>query len=324
MSLLGKMMGFGRNEHYDRGIRLFDQGRYEEALGALGLAATQKNGKPDEVTERLIAFYTAESYTHLGHLAMQHGGWERAAECFARALEIHPHYADLHFHRAQSLRALKQMDPALTEMENALAINPRFAKAHFYKGLIQYELGDRNTGLQSLCLALELEPGFRTEAFTKGLSYHHADDFLAALQAFEQVSHTEVDEILFHYKLGDDLLRRGLYDEAVSEYQKALTLNPNYADIHNHLGMALSMKGLCDEAITAFETALRINPRFVEALLNLAILLRDNGRAEEARARFQAALELDPHNSIARSNLGLSEEAPVPGSLEETPFLRAA
>lgn len=309
MSLLGKMMGFGRNEDYDRGIRLFDQGRYEEALVALEQAANRKNGKRDEVTERLVTFYIAESYTHLGHVSMKHGCWERAEECFRKALEIHAQYADLHFHLALSLRALRRLTDALSALENALDINPRFAKAHFYRGLVQYEQEQRNEGLQSLCFALELEPGFRTEAFSKALNYHHSGDFLAALQTFEQVSHTEVDDILFHYRLGDDLLKRGLYDEAITEYQKALTLNPNYADVRNHLGLAYSMKGLCTEAVVEFEYALRINPRFVDAMVNMAITLRDNGRAEEARTHFQHALELEPYNSIARSNLGLSDSA---------------
>ena len=48
---------------------------------------------------------------------------------------------------------------------------------------------------------------------------------------FETVSHTEVDDILFHFKLGDDMYRRGMYAEAIEEYQKALVLNPNYAEI---------------------------------------------------------------------------------------------
>jgi len=38
MSMLGRMFGFGRNEHYDKGLRLFDQGRFEDAIAELTLA----------------------------------------------------------------------------------------------------------------------------------------------------------------------------------------------------------------------------------------------------------------------------------------------
>src|SRR5690242_14298138 len=132
MSMLGKMLGFGRNEHYDKGIRLFDQGLYEEAVAELVLACRANGGRPDEMTERLCRFYTAEAYAHLGHAALKNRQWERAQECFREALERHPHYADLHFHLALAYRATGVLDAALASLEEALAINPRFAKAHFY------------------------------------------------------------------------------------------------------------------------------------------------------------------------------------------------
>src|SRR5439155_12060812 len=119
---------------------------------------------------------------------------------------------------------------------------------------------------------------FRTEAFQSGLAYHQSGDFAAAGRSFEQVSYTEVDDILFHFRLGDDFFKRGLYDEAISEYQNALSLNPSYADIHNHLGISFSAKGMVNGAIAEFRNALAINPRFVDAMLNVAITLRDDGQ----------------------------------------------
>ena len=45
MSMLGRMLGFGRNEHYDKGIRLFDQGMYEETVAELALACHANGGR---------------------------------------------------------------------------------------------------------------------------------------------------------------------------------------------------------------------------------------------------------------------------------------
>jgi tetratricopeptide (TPR) repeat protein len=302
MSLLGKMLGFGRNAHYDKGIRLFDQGLYEEAVAEFDLARQAKGGRVDSLTERLSAFYTAESYAHLGHTALKQEQWSRAETCFARALAVHPHYADLHFYYALAIRAGGRYAEARDAMQKALEINPRFAKARFYAGLIAYELGEREDGLTALNSAIELEPGFRTETFACALGHHASENFDAALQAFEQVSLTEVDDILFHYKLADDMYRRGMYAEAIGEYQKALELNPNYADIRNHLGITYSAHGKPAEAIEEFRSALRINPRFVDAMVNLALCLRDTGEIDEASTLFERVLELEPDNVIARAN----------------------
>lgn len=303
MARLGRMLGLGRNASYDAGTRLFDQGLYEAAIAELAKARGADTKRRDQMTDRLAAFYTAESYAHLGHTALSQGGWERAQECFLRALEIHPHYADLHFNLALAQRACQQPDAALGSLQNALCINPHFAKAHYYRGLILYAMGEHEAGIRSLCSAIEREPGFRTPAFANGLNRHLEGDFEAALQAFEQVSQSDVDDIQFHFHRADDLYRRGLITEAIAEYENALAINPNYADIRNHLGLAYSVQGMVAEAIAEFERALAINPRFVDAMINLATLLRDNGRISEARSLFARVLETEPNDPVTQDRV---------------------
>src|SRR5579863_10088931 len=186
MSMLGKMLGFGRNEHYDRAIRLFDQGLYEEALAAFESSRTQ--GKGDALTERLALFYTAEAHANLGQRAMKRGAWERAEHHFQQALEIHPHYADLHFNLALALRRRLRYTEALAALNRALEINPRFAKAQFHRGLALYALGNHDEGMAAVLEAHDLEPGFGTEAFHQGMKEHESGNHTAALHALEMVS----------------------------------------------------------------------------------------------------------------------------------------
>lgn len=304
MSLLNKVFGLHRNCHYEEGIRLFDQGQYAEALNSFA-RSQEEQGRDhnDPLTSRLTTFYTAESHAHLGQMQMKTGQWECAVTHFIEAIKIHPHYADLHYQLAQAYRANGNPYEALQSLEHSLNINAKFAKALLLRGIINYEQQDHDIGIKSLKEAIVIEPAFQSESAERGFAYHELGDHLAAMQSFEQMSHTQVDDILFHYKLGDDLYRRGLYTDAVSEYQKALTLNADYADIRNHLGMAYNAQGLYQEGIEEFEQAIRINPRFVDAHLNLAITHRDNGRYEEAFRYFAQVQKLEPDNPIAQINL---------------------
>jgi len=68
-------------------------------------------------------------------------------------------------------------------------------------------------------------------------------------------------------------------DEAIAQLQKALQINPDYADAHNNLGCALIQKRSVNEAITHFQKALQINPGYADAQINLSnalILIRVN------------------------------------------------
>ncbi len=45
-----------------------------------------------------------------------------------------------------------------------------------------------------------------------------------------------------HNNLGNALLKKGQIDEAISQYQEAIRMKPNYAEAHYNLGGALDRK----------------------------------------------------------------------------------
>lgn len=307
MALLGKLLGLGRNEHYDRGIQLFDQGLYEEALECF--AAVAQAGNRDPLSERLALFYSAEAHANLGTEAMRKGAWRRAEDHFRKAIAIHPHYPDLYFNLAAVLRHLLNYPEALEALNKALEINPRFAKAHFHRGIVLYAMGEREVGIRAMERAVELEPGFASDAYLQGVQAHANQNYAAAIHAFEMVSSTEIDDIQYHYRLADDLYRRGMFEEAVDEYRQALELNPHYADIRNHLGLALAALNRYEEALDEFDRALQTNPRFVDAWLNRGNALRELGRIAEAEDAYRRVLQLEPDHLVALNNLAGADQS---------------
>lgn len=286
MSMLGRMFGFGRNEGYDEGIRLFDAGRYEEAIAALRQVTRGSGRAADVLTQRLASFYVAESHAHIGVKALDRGDFGAACESLGVALETNPNYADLNLHYGRACRKAGDLPAALRAFDQALCINGRYAKAHFYRGLALYGLGQRGEAIESITQALALDHGFDGEQTAQALAAHEAGDVETALTLFERVAETDVDNITRHVELGTDFYRRALYTEAVAEFRQALALNPHYADVRNSLGIALHACGAYDEAITQFEQALALNPNYQDAQVNLTLSLRAAGRDEDARTEF--------------------------------------
>jgi tetratricopeptide (TPR) repeat protein len=104
--------------------------------------------------------------------------------------------------------------------------------------------------------------------------------------------------------LGEALHRKGQLDEAVTQYQKALVIFPNYPEARNNLGNVLLRMGQVDEAIAQYQKALVIRPDYVSARNDLGVALLHTGRLDEAVAQFQKALEINPSHMDARDNLG--------------------
>jgi len=65
-----------------------------------------------------------------------------------------------------------------------------------------------------------------------------------------------------------------------------------FADAHHLLGLCYSMVGRKDDALSELDRALELNPRYVDAHLNRAVLLNEVGRYDDAATAFAAAQDL--------------------------------
>jgi len=117
------------------------------------------------------------------------------------------------------------------------------------------------------------------------------------------------------YNLGVALARDRRFPEAIAEYQQALELKPDMADIHLDLGTAFIRAGRVPEAIAQFEEAVRLKPDYADARLNLGTALNAAGRITEAIAQCEQALRLRQDYPEANYNLGVIFQ--VAGRLEE-------
>ena len=99
---------------------------------------------------------------------------------------------------------------------------------------------------------------------------------------------------------------QGWTEEAVTNFTRALRLNPADAAGHYYLGGALDSAGRVAEPQQQFAEALRLDPEHAGAHLGLGITLREQGREAEALAQFAEAARLNPKLLEARLYLGIA------------------
>ena len=100
-----------------------------------------------------------------------------------------------------------------------------------------------------------------------------------------------------------ELTRSGQYEQAITEYGKALQLAPNDPQVHNNLAFALAQEGRLDDAMTHFRKVLEINPKSVTAHNNLGNVLQVLGKTDEAIAEWETSLQFNPDSAPAHNNL---------------------
>ncbi|PWR72099.1 tetratricopeptide repeat protein [Methanospirillum lacunae] len=91
---------------------------------------------------------------------------------------------------------------------------------------------------------------------------------------------------------GESYYSSGDYDDAITAFMNAVTVNPNNAEAWNNLGNAYEQVGRYEDAVLAYQRAVAINPRFTEAWNNLGNVYEKLGRYEEARDAYQRATSI--------------------------------
>src|SRR5580693_3331896 len=93
-----------------------------------------------------------------------------------------------------------------------------------------------------------------------------------------------------------ELSRTKSWDDAITNYRKALELEPNDAATHYHLAWALKYKRETREALKEFQATLKLRPRWADAHFGLASVWFDLQDQDSAVKELRTAEALDPLN----------------------------
>ena len=108
-----------------------------------------------------------------------------------------------------------------------------------------------------------------------------------------------------HYNHGYALHRAANLDGALTAYNRALALEPDYARAHSNLGAIYQHRQQLEEAVSAYRAALALEPDAVETLNNLGLCYAGLGQTDQALEFYNRALDLDAHQAGVWLNLGL-------------------
>src|SRR5437867_12812553 len=82
------------------------------------------------------------------------------------------------------------------------------------------------------------------------------------------------------------------YYGAIHLLEEVLGTGRAFADAHHLLGLSYSLVGQSEQALTQLDRALTLNPQYVEALVHRAIVLHEMGRVAMAEAVFATVTQV--------------------------------
>jgi len=109
----------GSTRDYDRGIQLYDAGRYEEAIAAF--EAVLSNRRIGPLVERLARFYLSEAYSAAALASLRQGdSSDETLNSLRTAVSLNPGYADLQFRLGSIYLKRGQAEEAIPPLRRAI------------------------------------------------------------------------------------------------------------------------------------------------------------------------------------------------------------
>lgn len=243
---------------------------------------------------------------NLGVLADRAGNERDAIAYYRRALQILPDYE-------QAARGISAIQVRRGQVQDALATVEPLAN--------QYRA---NLALQALYAELLVDARRLDEAWMAARRALKCDErFVPALVALvkasraqgrdeladsilEQAMQVDPDAAELHFLRGEKLKTEpGELREAMAAYERAVQLQPNYAEARMALGIQLLAGGNYPGALSHFQVAARLVPTLPAVHVDLGDAYRATKQWTEAERAYRRALELQAKLPEAHYGLGL-------------------
>ncbi|MFZ4556831.1 MAG: tetratricopeptide repeat protein [Pseudanabaena sp.] len=120
-----------------------------------------------------------------------------------------------------------------------------------------------------------------------------------------------------YLQAGDRYRASGNIPLALNNYQRALSINPDFAPAHERFGTMYQQQGNLMEAIASFSRAVANDPQLLDAQIGLGNAYQQKGWIELAIIHFQKALELAPDRFIGEYHCKLGDSLKERGRIPE-------
>jgi tetratricopeptide (TPR) repeat protein len=238
----------------------------------------------------------ASAWEKRGRAHLLGGDAEAGVSDLRRAVELVPDNAEFRVSLGSALHRVGQLDEAALHLRGALQLDDDHARAHMLLGNVLREQLDVQAALSHHIKAARADPGNSRLHFELGITQNMVGDNLAAEQSLRTAVELEPGDATNWYAYGEILRMLEEWERAVTAYERALQIDPNYLKAPGKLGTVLYYADRVDDAEVVLTAAIRRQPEDPYLYLNLGLVYEKGGKLRLAVEALERFLELAPRD----------------------------
>jgi tetratricopeptide (TPR) repeat protein len=307
--------------YYNLG-KVYDKlGDYEKAIYNYDRIINFDNNKELTFNEKEGGYFTdikkysifkAITFNQKGITLIQLKRYNKAIECFLKAIELINDFSQAYFNLAILAivnEKLENFDDALDYYDKAIKFKNNYSDAYYNKGSLLYKLGKSQEAIESLEKAVQIYPRFTRAYYNLGIVYGHSNldnDALNCFLYYIELFNKELDDLndltSAFFNAGISFGNLKMFDEEIDCYLNAIKIKPDYAEAYFRIGFTYNEINLTNESIDYYEKAIELKPDFVDAYINCALSYSKLHRYEKSIIYLDKAIEYKPDYAYAYHN----------------------
>lgn len=219
------------------------------------------------------------------------------------AIKVDPNYEEAHMKLAELYLYVLMYQEALDELNEVLKTNVNNPKAYYLKGIIYKEIGDTSLAISSLMTTTEQDPQYALAFEQLGLIYASKMDD-KAVDFYNRAIAINPKNPQTRYNKGIFLQDKGDFESAIATYKELMTYSPEFVFAPFNIGYIHFYElNQPEEAMTYFNRAIELNPTYAEAWYMKGLVYETMKEKNLAIEQYKKAKEINNAHLKARERL---------------------
>ncbi|OQA90483.1 MAG: TPR repeat-containing protein YrrB [Elusimicrobia bacterium ADurb.Bin231] len=152
-----------------------------------------------------------------------------------KAVKSNPRNVDAYLRLGGVLKALNELDEAISAFEEAIKLKPDMLYPYLGLGMSFHSKGWYDKALEIYKIALQKDPSFADVYGNMGVTYFELAKYDEGIEVCKKALELDPRNPVFHFNLGSCYEGKGMIAQAKDEYKRALELDPLFDAAKNAL-----------------------------------------------------------------------------------------
>ena len=235
------------------------------------------------------------------------GKVDNSLSSIRKAIDLQPDNPASYLKMARVKLILQKYPAATAFADKVIALDAGNPEAYYIKAISSLEQKDSVQALTLMKIAANLDSSFFAANFNIAVVLDAMNDSTAE-KYFKKSIQLKPDNALARYSLGMFYQKQGKYDSALATYNRLVALHPDNAEAHFNKGFIYLTELLnFEQAVSEFDKAIEIKPDYTAAVYNLGRTYEVMGKKALAEEKYREALKLTTNYPLAIDGLNRLE-----------------